>query len=395
MHQLTDKIYYVGVKDYDLKKFDILFDTEYGTTYNSYLIKGEKTALIETVHNKLSDDYINNIEEITPLANIDYIICNHTEPDHTGALERILVMNPDITVVGTIAALKNIKKITDIPFKEMLAKDGETLDLGGISLKFIITPNLHWPDTMMTYCVEEKALFSCDFLGAHYSFDGILDTDIANLEDYDKAYKHYYKSILSPFKPFVQKGIEKVSSLDFDMLCSSHGPVLTKYIRSGLNKYLSWSKLESNSPKKATIVYVSAHGYTKMLAECAKDTLTSEGYDVRLYDLENTNIATVIDAVHSSRYVLLGTPTFNRNALKPIWDIATSLDVITAKDIRFAVFGSYGWSGEGPLLIQSTLKNMRLSVTDEPFRVIFKPTDTDLEKMREYVINFAKDNSGE
>lgn len=395
MTKLTENIYYVGVKDPDLKVFDIIMDTEFGTTYNSYIIKGEKTALVEAAHDKLADEYIRNIEEVTPLNKIDYIICNHTEPDHTGALKKLLEINPDITVVGTIAALKNLKNITNMTFNELLAKDGEVLDLGGLTLKFIVAPNLHWPDTMMTYCPEEKTLFSCDVLGAHYCFDGVLDSEITNKADYEKAMLHYYNCIVSPFNSFVQNGLKKLDGLDIELVCNSHGPVLKDLIAEGIEKYTGWSAPKNNNPKKAVIFYVSAYGYTKKLAECAYKVLSDAGLDAEIYDLVVSDKNVVNKALHNADMILLGTPTINRNALKPIWDIVSSLDVITAKDVNFAVFGSYGWSGEGPGLINTTLKNLRLKTTDEPFRVVFNPTEDDLSKMKEFVRDFVKVSCGE
>ncbi|MBQ8636856.1 MAG: FprA family A-type flavoprotein [Clostridia bacterium] len=394
MVKLTDKIYYVGVKDPNLKVFDIIMDTEFGTTYNSYIVKGEKTALIEAAHDKLYDEYINNIEDVTSLDSIDYIICNHTEPDHTGALERILKVNPDVTVVGTIAALKNLKNITNTTFNELLAKDGEVLDLGGLTLKFYIAPNLHWPDTMMTYCAEEKALFSCDVLGAHYCFDGIVDSEITNKADYEKAMQHYYNCIVSPFNSFVQNGLKKIEGLDIQIVCNSHGPVLKDFIAEGIEKYQKWSETKCNNPKKATVFYVSAYGYTKKLAKRAYEVLSDAGLDAQIFDLVEADRVDVAKALHNSDLIMLGTPTINRNALKPIWDIVTSLDVITAKDVNFAVFGSYGWSGEGAILINNTLKNLRLKTTDEPFRVVFNPTEDDLKNMEEFTLNYIKMNCG-
>ena len=395
MVKLTENIYYVGVKDPDLKVFDIIMDTEFGTTYNSYLIKGEKTALVETAHDKLYDEYIKNIEEVMPLTEIDYIICNHTEPDHTGALEKILKVNPNVTVVGSIAALKNLKNITNTPFNELLAKDGEILDLGGLTLKFVIAPNLHWPDTMMTYCEEEKVLFSCDVLGAHYCFDGVLDTEITNKADYEKAMQHYYNCIVSPFASFVQNGLKKIADLDIKLVCNSHGPVLKEYIGEGVEKYNLWSSPKVNNPKKAAIFYVSAYGYTQKLAKCAYDVLKDTGIDTQIFDLVENNGPEISKALHDSDMILLGTPTINRNALKPIWDIVSSLDVITAKDVNFAVFGSYGWSGEGPILINNTLKNLRLKTLDEPFRVVFNPNEEDIVKMKEFVLDLIKSSCGE
>ena len=175
MLELKNNIFYVGVKDPTLRTFDIFMKTEYGTTYNAYLVKGEKTALIETAHEKLLDSYISNIEEIMPVSEIDYLICNH------------------------IAAIRNLKEITNMTFKEHIAKDGAELDLGdGKVLKFCIVPNLHWPDTMVTYLESEKTLFSCDVFGAHYCEDAVVDEDIIYYDKYEKAMKVYYDCIVSP-----------------------------------------------------------------------------------------------------------------------------------------------------------------------------------------------------
>ena len=211
MLELKNNIFYVGVKDPTLRTFDIFMKTEYGTTYNAYLVKGEKTALIETAHEKLLDSYISNIEEIMPVSEIDYLICNHTEPDHSGSVKKILELNPDVEVVGSIAAIRNLKEITNMTFKEHIAKDGAELDLGdGKVLKFCIVPNLHWPDTMVTYLESEKTLFSCDVFGAHYCEDAVVDEDIIYYDKYEKAMKVYYDCIVSPFNAFVVKALEKV-----------------------------------------------------------------------------------------------------------------------------------------------------------------------------------------
>ena len=379
MNKITENIYYVGVKDPDLKTFDIIMDTEFGSTYNSYIVKGEKVALIETAHDKFQDEYIKNIEEVVDIKDIDYVILNHTEPDHSGSLAKILEINPDITVIGTIAALKNLKEITNMTFKEHLAKDGEELNLGDFSLKFIIAPNLHWPDTMMTYMEKDKALFSCDVLGAHYCFDGLFDSEIKNKADYEKAMKVYYDCIVSPFKPFVLKGIDKIKDLDIKMVLNSHGPLLRDFIGEGVEKYIKWSTPDIKDKKTAAVCYVSAYGYTKTLADCAYNTLLEEGLSAELIDLEK-------EAFHGEDYdiIMFGTPTINRNALSPVWNALTGLDVISSANTKFGVFGSYGWSGEGTILLNNTLKALRLKTEDEPFRVIFKPTDKDLENMKEF-----------
>ena len=223
MIELKNDIFYVGVKDPTLRVFDIIMETEYGTTYNAYLVRGEKTALIETAHEKLTDSYIENIEEIMPVSEIDYLICNHTEPDHSGSVKKILELNPDIEVIGSIAAIKNLKEITNMTFKETVAKEGAQLDLGaGKVLTFYMVPNLHWPDTMVTYIERDKVLFSCDIFGAHYCEEAVTDEELIHYDRYTSAMKFYYDCIVSPFKPFVLRALDKLSGLDSDMVCSSH-----------------------------------------------------------------------------------------------------------------------------------------------------------------------------
>ncbi len=389
--KLTDHVYYVGVKDPGLKVFDIIMDTEFGTTYNAYLVKGEKTALIETAHDKLSENYIKNVEEIQDISKIDYVILNHTEPDHSGSLIKILEKNPDIQVVGTIAALKNLKAITNRTFREVLAKDGESLDLGnGIVLQFIIAPNLHWPDTMMTYLAAEKILFSCDVLGSHYCFDGLTDEEVTNKADYERAFKVYYDCIVSPFKPFVLKGLEKIGGLDIQMVCTSHGPVLKKFIAENVQKYQEWSTPHPNTQKIAAIYYVSAYGYTKKIADAMAVGLKKCGIDVRSYDIIQCGWEEMQETLHHADGILFGSPTINRNALKPVWDVISCIDVITMKDIPIGIFGSYGWSGEACGLLEQHLKALRLNVFETPQKVLFNPSEEDLENAKQYAKRFAE-----
>lgn len=163
--KIADNVYYVGVSNPTLRVFDIIMCTEYGTTYNSYLVKGaDKTALIDGAHKGFEANFQENVEAITDFANIDYMVVNHTEPDHSGAIRLVIEKNPDIVVYGTAACLKNLDNIVRLPFNRVAVKDGDTLELGGKTLTFCVSPNIHWPDTMMTYLAEDKILFSCDFL---------------------------------------------------------------------------------------------------------------------------------------------------------------------------------------------------------------------------------------
>lgn len=391
MIELKNNIYYVGVKDPTLRTFDIFMQTEYGTTYNAYLVKGEKTALIETAHEKLLDAYIENIEEIMPVSEIDYLVCNHTEPDHSGSVKKILELNPDIEVVGSIAAIRNLKEITNMTFKEHIAKEGGEIELGdGKVLKFSIVPNLHWPDTMVTYLESEKTLFSCDVFGAHYCEDAVIDEDILCYEKYEQALKHYYDCIVSPFNPFVQKALDKLAPLDIEMVCNSHGPVLKKYITQAVEKYQEWSMPVNADKKQVAVFYASAYGYTKKMADVIEKVLLSFDFDVKTFDVSQQNTEEQIKALNSADALVFGTPTINRNAVKPVWDVISSLDLVNMKNTPCFVFGSYGWGGEGIQLVHNHLELLKLKMYEKPFGTIFNPSDEKIAELEEYTKGFAE-----
>ena len=212
--ELKQGIHYVGVQDWNLKVFDIIMETKFGTTYNSYLVQGsEKTALIETAKATFTDEFLKNVEAVTPISKIDYLIVDHTEPDHAGSVQKLLELNPEIEVIGTTGAINFLSQITNAPFQSRAVKDGEEIDLGGKTLRFMIVPNLHWPDTMYTYLPEDKVLFTCDSFGSHFCCEGILRSTVTNEDDYLGAAKYYFDNILGPFKPFMNKALDRVEPM--------------------------------------------------------------------------------------------------------------------------------------------------------------------------------------
>jgi flavorubredoxin len=210
-------------------------ETQYGTTYNSYFIDADKKAIVETVKETFSDEYLKKIQALTDPQKIDYIILNHTEPDHSGALKHLLRIAPQATVVGSGNAIRYLQDMVDIPFKSMTIKDNDTLSLGNKTLKFISAPNLHWPDSTYTYLVEDELLFTCDSFGAHYCNEKIFDDEVDN---YDDAFKYYFDVILKPYSKFMLKAIEKIESLPIKAICTGHGPIL----RSNWKRMVQLSK---------------------------------------------------------------------------------------------------------------------------------------------------------
>ncbi len=225
MVEITKNLFWVGAKDPGLRVFDIIMTAEYGTTYNSYLLKN-KTAqdqnafvLFETVKDKFFDEFWARLQEdVTNIKDIKYLVVNHTEPDHSGSVSKILALIPDITVISSPTAKKYLENITNKTFKHVVAKEGSDLSLGTHTLSFKSVPQLHWPDTIYTYIVEEKTLITCDSFGAHYSSDKCFYNQLAGKEisEFDKAYKYYFDVIMGPFKPFVLKALAKIDDLEID-----------------------------------------------------------------------------------------------------------------------------------------------------------------------------------
>lgn len=386
--KLKDNIYSVGVLNPGLRVFDIIMLTKYGTTYNAYLVKGEKTALIETVHENSFDEYLENIEALVDIKDIDYIILNHTEPDHTGSVRRILEINPNITVISTAPGNKYVSGISNSKISSKIVKHNDTLDLGnGKVLRFIIAPFLHWPDSMFTYLESDKMLFSCDFLGAHYCEPTMMDTKIKYPEQYEEAFKYYFDAIFGPFKKSVLEGLDKIKDLDIDTICTSHGPILTEKIESAKSKYRSWCEeaLKPKDKKKCLILYVSAYGYTKKLADAAYEQLTSSNkYDVKMINVIEEDMSKIKEEIDEADAIMFGSPTINRDALKPIWDVLSCTDAIINRGKPAAVFGSYGWSGEAVPMLKARAESLGLKVVGDGFRTTFNPTEDDIKNMKEY-----------
>lgn len=389
--ELKKDFYWTGVLDKDLRVFDIIMETEFGTTYNSYVLKAEdKVVLFETAKAKFFDSYLESLKKIVDINKIDYIVVNHTEPDHAGSVEKLIDLNPNIKVVGSTVAINFLKNIVNHDFYSLSVKDKETLKIGDKTLRFISVPHLHWPDTMYTYIEEDKTLITCDSFGSHYCLDDIVLSKLTDNEGYMRATKYYFDNIIGPFKPHMLKALDKIKDIDVDMICTGHGPVIDCRIDEIKETYKKWCTVINPNPRKTVIIpYVSAYGYTKELAyEIEKGIKDSGEIDVRTYDLVESDTQKVLEEIGFADGLLFGTPTIVGEALKPIWDLTTSIFAGTHGGKLASAFGSYGWSGEGVPHIIERLKQLKMKVVDG-FRVKFKPGKKDLKDAYEYGFNFG------
>ena len=365
-------VHWVGALHPELRVFDDLFPTEHGTTYNSYLIKGrEKTALIDTVKGKFTDQFMDKIRSLVDPSGIDYIIVNHAEADHSGSLGYLLDYCPNATVISSVAAKTFIGHMIHKPFRSRTVKDGDRIDLEKRTLRFISAPFLHWPDTMFTRLEEDKILFTCDAFGAHYCNSNSLFND--EMEDFSAAREFYFDCLIRPFKDKVLTAVEKIRHDVIDVICPSHGPIIRQDPWRVIQQYENWSKPRSIG-KKIVVLYISPHGSTERMAQAVAEGASGKGVAVDRYHIVGLTGSEIRDLMEEADALVFGVPTINRDLPKPMWDVLAYLSTITLKSKLAAVFGSYGWSGEASKMVEERLRGMGFKLIAEPVRAVFTPT---------------------
>ncbi|MEN8230145.1 MAG: FprA family A-type flavoprotein [Bacteroidota bacterium] len=372
--KITEDVNWIGVLDHDLVTFDIVMETKYGTTYNSYFIDAEKKTVIDTVKERFWPAYKEKLLSLTDPEEIEYIICNHTEPDHSGSLHHLLKLAPNATVVGSGQALSYLAEIVGHSFKSQKVKDGDVIDLGDKTLKVIGAPNLHWPDTIYTYLEEKGLLFTCDSFGAHYADARMMDDLV---EDFSEAFDYYFDVILKPYSKFMLKAIDKIKSLPIDMICPGHGPILRSRWKEKMDrsaKLATQYQEDTRKDNRVLIAYVSAYGYTKEIAiQLAEGLKKTSNITVDLLDIETLLLGDLEEHVVRADGIIIGSPTINQNTLLPVYKLFSVINPIRDKGKPAAVFGSFGWSGEAVRLIEENLKNLKLNVVSEGISVRFYP----------------------
>ena len=389
--EVKKDIYWTGVIDKDLKVFDIIMETEFGTTYNAYFIDDEKKVLFDTVKPNFKKEFIEKLSKLTDIKELDYVVIHHTEPDHAGSLKYILDINPDVEVICTNAARMYLAEQVNRPFKCHVIKDGETLNIGKRTLKFISAPFLHWADTMFTYIEEDKTLLTCDAFGCHFAS---VDANDVDSDIYLKSAKHYFDCIVKPFSKHVLKAVNKVVELglDFDTILTSHGPILTKEPMAQVKRYVEWSTetVNSTNQDQLAILYLSAYTNTKVMAEKIAEGSKSVTDNVQLYDIENMDLHQLHYIIVMSKVVIFGSPTINRTMVKPMWDAFSVIDPMANQGKVAGVFGSYGWSGEGITMAETNLKGMGFKMPVESLKKKFFPSDDTLQECFDFGAEFAK-----
>lgn len=387
--EIKPGLYWTGALHPDLAIFDDLLPTEKGTTYNSYLICGKgKTALVDTVKHIFCDQFVENLRSLMDPAKIDYVICQHSEPDHAGSMLEVLALAKNATVVCSVPCEKFLAELMHVPFRSKTVKDGDALDLGGRTLSFVTAPRVHWPDTMFTYMKEDRTLLSNDAFGAHYC-DERMFNDLVG--DYRAVFDVYYDAIMRPFKPKVLEAISKIRGLDIEMICPSHGPILRKEPWACVDQYEQWSTVPPTDGKRVLIVYMSAHENTRRLAEAIRDGVESAGGTAVLLRIKETDPATLRNEMEMADGLIFGAPTVAQDIPPPMWGVLGLLSTVSLRARRGAAFGSYGWTGEAVKMMEDRLRAMRIKVVEPGCRVRFTPTEEALAAGKAFGAGFVKE----
>jgi flavorubredoxin len=396
---LSERAHWVGAFDPDLRTFDIILKTANGTSYNAYVVRGsEGVAVIDTVKEGFADEFFARLESVADYSEIKVIVLNHLEPDHTGALPELMRRAPQAQLYISQKAqsmLKGLLKQDEISFKPVLT--GDTVSLGDRSLYFLHTPYLHWPDTQCTYVPEERTLFSGDVFGCHFCDKRLFNGETG---DFRFSFEYYYAHIMRPFKDYVLRALELIEPLPLKLIAPTHGPILRDRPERYIKRYrqLSSPALQrENNPNEKTLLifYISSYGNTRKMAEAIyKGAMQVSDVRVSLYDLEGGEVAPFIDLIEDADGLILGTPTINGDAPKPIWDLLSSLTVVNLKSKLGGVFGSYGWTGEGVRLVEDRLRGLKLRVPIPGLRVKLIPTVDEIMECEAFGLELAQELMG-
>ena len=350
--KLSERIRYVGVNDLQTKLFEHQWPLPFGVSYNSYLVVGEKVALIDTAAASFKDMFLSNIKEEIGDRKVDYLVVNHMEPDHSALQSAVRSEYPECTIVTNAKAVPMIEGYQGLTENILTIKEGETLDLGGISLQFFMVPMVHWPETMVTWCPEENTLFSGDAFGSFKAVkENVIDSESGTCEGYKDEMTRYYASIVGKYGTPVQNALKKLGGLEIKRLCSTHGPVWENSVSQVIGLYDRLSKYEVTHG--VCLAYGSMYGNTEKAALALANSLESKGIPVALHNLTEENYSFALKDVFNYDTVILGSPTYNNGIFPPVRQFMQAIIDRQVKGRRFLAFGSFTWAAASVKLLNA------------------------------------------
>ncbi len=386
--KITDTVYWVGAIDWSLRDFHG-YATDNGTTYNAFLILSDKITLIDTVKAQYMDEMFSRISSVISPCEIDYIVSNHAEMDHSGSLPKAIeVIKPEKVFASTRGKEALSLHFHDIAQFITPVKEGDSLSLGNMNLKFIETPMLHWPDSMFSYLIEEQILFSQDAFGMHLASSRLYNDEIDEYVLYSEAAK-YFANILMPYSKLIQNLLVKFKTLNLPikLIAPDHGPLWRSNWHKILDLYNDWSSHLKN--KKAIIVYDTMWNSTEKMAKSIGDGLISSGIDTKVLSLKSNHRSNIATELLNSSALITGSPTINDNIFPTVLDALSYLKGLKKQNLTGAVFGSFGWNGKAIDLLTDYMKSMNIELPIEPIKFKYVPTAQDLLKCREFGIKIA------
>ncbi|MCL6638464.1 MAG: FprA family A-type flavoprotein [Firmicutes bacterium] len=377
--EIKPGIYWVGGIDWDLRYFHG-YVTPRGSSYNAYLIADEKVVLVDTVKYYLFDEMVNRIKKVTDLSRIDYLVVNHVEMDHSSGIPLLMEIAPQIKIVTSPNGKKGLQRHYKKDWDYIVVGSGDELNIGSRTLKFVHTPMVHWPDSMVSYIPEEKLLLPNDAFGQHIACAARFDDEVGWDIVHEEAAK-YYANIVYPYGDQVNKALDIVTQLPIDMIGPSHGVVWRSHLPEIIRAYRRWAGYDSD--RKALIVYDTMWGSTQKIARALKDGLEDAGVPVTMRFLQTSHISEIVPDVLLSRAVLIGTPTLNNGMLPSMGAFLTYIKGLRPrKKIGFA-FGSYGWGGQGAREVAAAIQAMGWEMPHDLINIQYNPDDAELENARE------------
>lgn len=379
--QISEHVHWVGAVDWEIRDFHG-YATQRGTTYNAYLIKAEKITLVDTVKASFRDELLARIASVVDLKDIDYIVSNHAEMDHSGCLPDVVdAVQPEKVFASTFGE-RFLQALFHGRFEVTPVKDGDTLSLGDVDLTFLETRMLHWPDSMFTYLPADEVLFAQDAFGMHLASTERFDDEVDERVLYDEAAK-YYANILMPYSPVVRKLLTRVNELDLPLrlVAPDHGPIWRSRFDMAIDGYDRWSLQEPTL--KAVVVYDTMWGSTAMMARAIADGLAAGGARPSLIPLQGSHRSDVAAELLEAGALMVGTPTINNNMFPSLGDVFLYLQGLKPQNLVGAAFGSYGWSGEGVPQVNAILEKMKVELVSDGIKVRHVPDEKDLDECRE------------
>jgi flavorubredoxin len=385
--EIKKDIFWVGAIDWNVRNFHgHTYSTNRGTTYNAYLILDEKIALVDTVYGPFAPEMIERIKQIIEPEKIDYIVVNHVETDHSGALPEILKLCPKAKLLGTAKCNEGLSKHYYGKWNFQTVKTGDKLELGKRNLAFIEAPMIHWPDSMFTYCPQEKLLLPNDAFGQHYATSERFDDEVDNSVLMDEAMK-YYANILWPLGPIILKKIEELKNIPVDMIASSHGIIWRKDPGKIINAYVSWAKNETIP--KAVIIYETMWGATGKMAGKIAQGISDSKIAVKLFDIAVTDRTEIIKEMLDAKGFVIGSSTHDNDMLPTIAAFLEFLKGLKPKNRLACVFGSYGWAGGAVNEIEGIVKEAGIELALPGLSVKYVPSDEELNLCYDFGTTFA------